>query len=205
MLSTEPAVIAVSPRLGISDPAALTDWLRRNPEAAYSTAGAGTTSHLLGQALGRHLGVNLEHIPYRGSHQAILAVIAGDIPMVIAVAGGILPFVEKGELIAIGVSSPSPSPLLPQVAPLSHSMLPGLSFTNYQGLFAPTGTRPTITGKIAETLRTAFAAAEKRELVARLGLEPIFGTPDEFAAWLEQSSDGWKALVELSGAAKPAP
>lgn len=204
MLATEPTVVAVSPKIGVSDPQSFVDWLRRNPNAAYSTSGPGTTSHLLGAAIGRHLGLQLEHIPYRGSQQAIMAVIAGDVPMVVAVSGGIVPFVQKGELVAVGVSSADPSPLLPDARPLGRSMLSGLSFSNYQGLFAPAGTPSELIGRIADAVRTAFAAADRRELVVRLGLEPVFGTPAEFAAWLQASSKDWKTLVDLSGAAKAA-
>jgi len=204
MLTTEPTVVAVNPRIGVSDPVAFAEWLRRNPDTAYSTAGAGTTSHLLGAAIGRQFGLRLEHIPYRGSQQAIMAVIAGDVPMVVAVAGGIIPFVQKGELIAIGVSSATPNSLLPNAAPLSQSIIPSLSFSNYQGLFAPTGTPPHLTERIADIVRTAFVAPDKRELIVRLGLDPVFGTAKEFAAWLHDSDDDWKALVELSGMAKPA-
>lgn len=81
-------------------------------------------------------------------------------------------------------------------------MLSGLSFSNYQGLFAPAGTPAARIDRIAEAVRTAFAAPDKRELVVRLGLEPVFGTPEEFAAWLQASSKDWKTLVDLSGAAR---
>ncbi|MGE0153642.1 MAG: Bug family tripartite tricarboxylate transporter substrate binding protein [Reyranellaceae bacterium] len=204
MLATEPTVVAVSPKIGVGNPAAFVEWLRRNPETAYSTSGAGTSSHLLGAAIGHQLGLRLEHIPYRGSQQAIMAVIAGDVPMVVAVAGGLVPFVQKGELVAIGVSSAAPSPLLPDAPPLSQSVLPQLSFSNYQGLFAPAATPQPLIERIAATINAAFADPARRETIVRLGLEPVFGTPGEFAAWLRESSDDWKALVELSGAAKAA-
>ena len=83
-------------------------------------------------------------------------------------------------------------------------MILSLSFSNYQGLFAPAGTPPHLTERIADIVRTAFVAPDKRELIVRLGLDPVFGTAKEFAAWLRDSEDDWKALVELSGMAKPA-
>lgn len=203
MLATEATVIAVRPGIGVSDPQSFVAWLRRNPEAAYATSGPNTTSHLLGATLSRTLGLRLEHIPYRGSQHATMAVIAGDVQMLVAVAGGIIPFVQKGELVAIGVSSPTPNPLLPDAPPLSQSILPGLSFSNYQGLFAPAGTPPPAIERVAAAIAIAFAAPDRRALIARLGVEPVFGTPQEFSAWLRDSSDSWKALVELSGTAKP--
>ena len=199
LISTEPTVIAVSAKLGITDPAGFVEWLRRQPDAAYATGGHGTTSHLLGAALGKHLGLSLEHIPYRGSQQAILAGISGDVPIVVTVAGGIVPFVRSGELRAIGISSTKPNPSLPGVLPLSQTILPQARFSNYLGIFAPSGTPGEIVAKVAETLRSAIADPDLREAIERLGVDPVFGTPAEFAAFLRESSEDFRTLVDLSG------
>lgn len=199
LVATEPVILAANPSIPAKTPEEFVDWLRRNPDAAFATGGAGTTSHLLGEALSRHLGLNLRHIPYRGSQQSIMAAITGEVPMVIGVGGGMLPFLRDGKLAGIGVSDTQPSPLLPGVKPLSQTILPTVRFANYQGLFMPAATAPAVIERIATALTEAFAEAGERERIAKLGLDPVFNAPDAFSAWLRESDGDWKTLVDLSG------
>ena len=201
-LTSETTVLAVSSKLPIRNAAELVEWLRRNPNAHYATVGHGATGHLLTAALSRHLGLNLEPVPFRGPQQGIVAVIAGDIPIIASVAGALFGFISSGELTAIGVGSAVPNPSLPDVPPLSQTIAPPIRFTNYLGLFAPAGTPESVVSVVAATLKTAIANPAFRESIERLGTEPVFSTPAEFSAFLDEASEDFRTLVELSGIAR---
>lgn len=165
----------------------------------YASAGNGTLNHLLGEMLNSMAGLKLQHIPYKGVAPAMTDVIGGQVPIAFASLPSVMQHLKAGRLIALGVSSPARSPVLPAV-PAIGELVPGYSGTLWVGLFGVRGVKPEIEAQLQDAMKKVLAAPDLQEKLQAQGVELANATPVQFAALLQEDIARWARIVKESGA-----
>jgi len=199
LAATAPLVLIVNPSLPAQS---LTDFIalaKREPgKMSYGTAGIGTAPHLCMELLKSMAGIDLLHVPYKGTAPAAGDVAGGQIAAMFATALTARPMIDGGRVRALAVSGPKRVQALPNVPPVSDAV-PGYAAIQWYGLLAPAGTPPTIIARLnAEALR-ALKTAEMRERLALDGAEPQGSTPEEFGALIRSELDKWTRVTRAAG------
>jgi len=198
LLVTGPNALAVNPRLlpggGVAELIAL---LRASPPGSvnYASAGAGSSAHFSMELFKSVTGLDLTHIPYRGAGPMAQAVIAGDAPVIIANLVNIQPFIARGELRLLAVTSLQRWPALPDVPTLHESGLPGYETLAWNGLFGPPGLPPVVAERLLPALRRAAEQADLRERIRLIGGQLVVSDAATLAARVRDDIAKWRRLA----------
>jgi tripartite-type tricarboxylate transporter receptor subunit TctC len=166
---------------------------------SYGSAGTGTTPHLAADAFVRRAGIDLAHVPYRGSAPATTDVIAGNIPMTFVSMGPHIEFVRKGDIRVLGIATDKRVSYLPDVPTFAEQGFPGFIATTWFALFAPRGTPAAIVEQLNGYARElGVDAAAKSRLEANF-VDPAVMTAPEFAALVKADASRWEGIVRESG------
>jgi tripartite-type tricarboxylate transporter receptor subunit TctC len=166
----------------------------------FASAGNGSLNHLLGEMLNSIAGVEIQHIPYKGIAPALTDVIGGQVPMAFASLPSVLGQLKSGRLLALGVSSPQRSPMLPGV-PAIGEKLPGYSGMLWVGLFAPRGVAVEVERKLQDAMARVLVDGQTRTALSAQGVELAADTtPRQLAAVLQEDVSRWARIVKLYGA-----
>jgi len=175
-------------------------WCKANPEAAnFGSPAAGSVPHFIGVLLGRSAGIELKHVPYRGSQPAIQDLLGGQVQAVSAPVGEFIQQVAAGKIRLLGVSGAQRSRFEPNVPTYVEQGLKDMAFSEWFGFFAPGGTPPAVVQRANSALRAALASQDVIDGVAVMGLEVASSTPEELAALLKASYDRWGPIVKQIG------
>lgn len=176
--------------------AALLSQARANPgKVAYGTAGVGSTHHLAGELLASMSKTDLLHVPYRGDSASLTALLAGDVPMIIAPPTAVLGNIKGGRLRAIAATGPTRWPGLPDVPTVAEQGVAGYDVRSWAGLMAPAGTpRPVIDRLNAELLK-ALTVPSVRSRLEDMGGEARGSTPEEMRAMVAAEAQKWSQVV----------
>ena len=199
-LADAPSILAVHPSLPVKSVKELIALARAKPgQVNYASAGSGTSTHLAA-VLFEHLGhIKMVHVPFKGGGPAIVALLAGEVPVTFGTAASVSPQTKAGRLRALAVTSGKRSAVLPDLPTVAESGLPGYEMLNWLGLFAPAGTPRAIVDRLsAESLRIVGTP----EVVARFhaqGAEPSPLASDAFAAFVRTEIEKWAKVVAATG------
>jgi tripartite-type tricarboxylate transporter receptor subunit TctC len=166
---------------------------------SYASAGNGTLQHLGMEMLKRAAGIDLVHVPYKGSGPAITDVMAGHIDITFEAASGTLAHVRAGKLRAIAVAMPGRIGTLPDVPTFTEAGLPGFVVAGFTGLLAPANTPAGVIEKLNAAYTQALDAPAVRQRMADMGLEPRPTTPDAFRAFLQEQIPVNAAILKDAG------
>jgi len=165
----------------------------------FASAGAGTVIHLAGELFKLKSGVQMTHVPYKGSGPAMMDLIGGQVQVMFANMPGTLQHVKVGRLKVLGVTSSKRSPLLPDVPTIAESGIDGYEAQTWFGVFAPAGTPKDIVAKLNAEFNKALSAPELTEHLRLEGAEAIGGTPEEFRTFVRGEIDRWAPVVKAAG------
>jgi tripartite-type tricarboxylate transporter receptor subunit TctC len=200
LIGAVPNVLVVNPAFPAKTLAEFLKLVKAEPgKYQYASAGNGTLNHLLGEMLNSMAGVKLQHIPYKGVAPAMTDVMGGQVPMAFASLPSVLQHLKAGRLIAIGVSSPNRSPVLPDV-PTIGEQVPGYSGTLWVGLFGVRGVSADVEAKLMDAMKKVLAASDTQEKLQAQGVELASATPAQFAVLLQEDIARWARIVKESGA-----
>jgi tripartite-type tricarboxylate transporter receptor subunit TctC len=184
----------------VRDVASFIAWARANPDkAAFGSPAAGSSPHFMGELLIASAGLQLRHVPYRGSTPAIQDLIGGHIASTITPIGDYLPHVAGGVLRVIAVADRERSAFLPNVATFGEQGHPKVVARDTFGCFLPRGTAPTLAAQIAGLIAEAVKVPATRDTLRAVGQEPLSMSPPDYAAYLEQARRNWEPIVKASG------
>jgi tripartite-type tricarboxylate transporter receptor subunit TctC len=170
-------------------------YARKNPgKLNFASSGNGTVVHLTTEYFKAQAGLYLVHIPYRGTALAIPDLVSGKIDVLFDSLPSGLPHVKEGRLRALGITSLKRSPLLPDLPPISETV-PGFESVTWFGLYAPKGLSPELVTRLNTAVNQALQDADVKERLARLGIEPVGGTPQQFSAMTEADRAKWKKII----------
>jgi len=171
------------------------DYARKNPgRLNYASSGNGTISNLSTEVFKQQSGTFLVHIPYRGTGLAMPDLISGKVDLLIDSLISGMPHVRDGRVRALAVTSPKRTSLAPEL-PTVAEVLPGYESVNWFGVYGPRGLPADIVAKVNQAVNAALTSAEVKDRFARLGAEPVGGTPEAFAAVVRAETAKWKKLA----------
>jgi tripartite-type tricarboxylate transporter receptor subunit TctC len=200
LLSQQPNVFLVHPSVPVRNVKELITYAKSKPgQLNYASSGTGGSQHLAGELLKSMAGIDITHVPYKGSPPALVDVIAGRVPLMSSTMPPALPQIKSGKVRAIAVTSAKRSPALPDVPTVAESGLPGYEAIAWQGLVAPAGTpKPVISRLNAEFVN----ALKQPEIVAKLneqGFETVASTPEWFAQYTRTEIAKWSKVIKGAG------
>jgi len=172
-------------------------WAKANPgKANFASGGPGSATHLNGELLNAVAGIDLLHVPYKGSAPAVTDLIGGQTHLLIDAGTVLLPQVKGGRLKALAVTGPRRDPNLPDVPTVAEQGLPGLEAVGFQGLVAPAGVPREVIDRLSTELRKLLATADVKARFAGAGSEVQPRAAAEFAAYVKGESERWSALIK---------
>jgi tripartite-type tricarboxylate transporter receptor subunit TctC len=158
---------------------------------------ANQIGRMTAELLKARAGMDLRYVPYNSMEQALIDVVNGQVTMTVGSAP-VLPFVESGQIKALGISSPENGALLPDVPPIAND-LPGFEVRSWLGFLAPAGTPESVTAKLHEMFANALADETLQQRMTSLGTDPWLAGPDEFTATMVEDLKLWREFVEVAG------
>ncbi len=192
-----PSVLLVTPSLPVKTVAELIAYARAHPgQLNYATSGNGTIVHLNTAAFAAQAGIEMTHVPYKGTALAIPDLAAGQVQVLFDSLPTGMPHVKSGRLRALAVTSAQRSSLAPELPTLAESGLPGFSSVTWFGVYLPAGASPALVKRVHDAFARAIQAPEVAQSLARLGVEPARpSTPAQFAALVQADSARWASVI----------
>jgi tripartite-type tricarboxylate transporter receptor subunit TctC len=194
-------VLVVHPSLPARNVRELVELAKAEPgKIDYASSGNGSSQHLVGALFGQMAGVQLNHVPYKGSGQAMQDLVGGQVKVSFVGAPNAVPYLANGKLRALGVTTRRRSADLPDIPSIDEAGVPGYDATLWLGLLAPPGTPADIVAKLREAVAKALAPPEARKLVNSAGVDVALSTSEEFAALMRSELERWGKVVRETGA-----
>jgi tripartite-type tricarboxylate transporter receptor subunit TctC len=166
----------------------------------YASAGAGSSSHLAVELFKQMAGVDLVHVPYKGTGPLITDLIAGQVSVTIASIVPLLPQVRAGKLRGLAVTGRARSGALPELPTIAEAGVPGYDVTNWFGVLAPARTPKAIVTRVNAELNRSLQTPEVKAALSAQGADAAGGTPEAFAAMIRADLPKWEKVVKASGA-----
>jgi tripartite-type tricarboxylate transporter receptor subunit TctC len=192
-----PLVVSVHPSLPVKTMAELVTYAKANPgKVSWGSQGFGVAPHLLIELFKLETGVNVVHVPYRGTAPMLSAVLAGEVQVVADPMTTSLVHIEADKLRAIAIAGAERTPKLPNVPTVVEAGFPKLQSPFWLGVVAPAGTPQPVIDKLNKAFRESMAPPETRALLAKLGADIKIGTPQAFGDMLAKELALWTGVVK---------
>ena len=200
LIATQFNVLVVNPAspdmAGITTVAQLLALARAKPgQLAYTSAGQGSLGHLTTARLAQTAGAQMLHVPYRGAQPAMLDVLSGQVPVMLADSTTALPHLRAGKLRALAVTSAQRVKDLPDVPTLVEQGWPGMVATPWSGLAATPGLAPAVQARLSDALKAAIATPAVQEKIQAMGMTPHYMNPSEFAALADSDFEVYGRVI----------
>jgi tripartite-type tricarboxylate transporter receptor subunit TctC len=201
MIATFPSAIVLHPSLPARSVKELIGLARSQPgQLNFGSAGNGSPNHLALELFNTMARVKMTHVPYKGTGQMVIDLVAGQLQLASMGFPAALQNVKAGKLRVIAVTSASRSPLLPDVPTVAETGLPGFDVTSWYGVFGPAALASEITSKLNAEIGTIIVAGDVKERLGTLGAQPSKLSPDEFGRYVKAEVARWSKVVKESGA-----
>jgi tripartite-type tricarboxylate transporter receptor subunit TctC len=201
LLGREPGVLVVHPSLPANSIAELVALAKKEPgKLNYASSGNGSGQHLFMAMFASMSGIQIVHVPYKGSGQAINDLLAGTVPMAMPGAAAMVKHIRAGKLRALATTGRARAAQLPEVPTLAESGFPGYEAYVWMGLLAPKGTPRPIVELLQREAKAALATPEVAGYMNEAGIESVGGTPEQMEAFLREERDRWARIVKETGA-----
>lgn len=189
-------MLVVHPSIGIQSLTDLVATAKARPGAlTFASAGNASPGHVCGELLKMGAGIDLTHVPYKGAAPSMNAALAGEVSMFCGPVPVGLPHVKAGKLRALGVTGTKPSPLAPELAPLS-ATYPGVVLSNWYAVFAPPRTPAAVVRFLQDELEKVYADASVRERLSSIGLDPVWMPAPQLAQAIDADGERWARVIK---------
>lgn len=191
-----PLLVAVHPSLGVRSVKELVALARAKPGAIdFATGGVGSSPHMSVELFKSQFRLNMTAVHYKGDSAAAADLQSGQVPLMFASIVGLLPHVKAGRLRGLAVTGPRRSGVAPEFPTIAESGLKGYEVITWFGLLAPAGTPPEIINRLHQETVQALGVASVKEQVAKLGMDVVGSTPEQFAVFLKEENVRWGKVV----------
>ena len=203
-LASSANVLIAAPDVPANTVPELIAWLKTQPAGStnYASAGAGTSMHLAGELFNSLTGLKTTHIPYKGSPEAVSAVVKNEVAIMFPNAPNAVPLAKSGKLKLLAVTSPKRLAWLPDVPTVAESGLPGFDVVAWFGFVAPAGVPADIVARLNAESQKALAMPAVRESLAKQGFDVMGGSAQEFGQFMRAEIDKWTRVVNGAGLPK---
>jgi tripartite-type tricarboxylate transporter receptor subunit TctC len=200
-IATGPYVLVVHPSLGVKTVKELIARAKKEPgKIDFASSGNGSAQHLVTELFMYTAGIKLNHVPYKGSGPAQQDLMSGIVKVSFVGTPIAIPHMKSGRLLALGVSTATRSPEMPEVPTIAEAGVPGYEATVWIGMLAPAGTPREIVARLNGEIAKLVRTEEMKKLLVPTGMEPNPDTPEQFGAYLKGDYDKWGKVVRESGA-----
>ena len=198
MLAAGSFALATHPSLPVRSVKELAAFAKKQPDAV-NVATAGATIRLAAKMFDNMAGTRMTEVTYKGTPQAITAVISGEAPVSFPATSAVIPHARSGKLRALAVTTPQRSHMAPDIPTIAESGFPGYDVTTWYGLMFPAGTPKEIIGRMHGAAASALAHPAVKERFATTDLEPKTSAPEEFGAYIRGEIAKWAKVIKASG------
>ena len=200
LVAASPLMLVVHPSLPVKSVKELIALGKAKPgQIPFASSGNGTILHLAAETFKTMGGIDLIHVPYKGSAQAVQALLAGEVAVTFSTMPPALANVKAGRLRALGVTTPKRNAAAPEVPTVAESGLKGFDVVLYSGVLGPAGLPAAVVGKLNAEFIKAVNAAEVKTVYASLGVDAITDTPAEFAAFVKSEDAKLGKVIRAAG------
>ena len=197
LVGTSPNILVINPALPVKNVAELAALAKSKPgKLTYASSGPGSLQQIAAELFKSMAGVDIVHVPYKGSGQAVIDLVAGQVDMNFDSIPAVIQQVKSGKLRAIAVTAAKRASAFPEIPAIAESGYAGYDLTTWWGLFAPAGTPAEIVNKVHRDTLAALHNAELKQRFANLSVDPGGGTPREFADYVRQEIAKYDKLVK---------
>ncbi len=201
LVAYSPLLLVAHPSLPVKNAKDLIALAKsRRGQINYASGGSGTGTHLSAELFKSMAGVDILHVPYKGSGPAVIAVLSGEASILFTPVAAVVAQAKSGRLRALGVTGASRLGALPEVPTIAEAGLPGYESSLRFGVLVPAATPQNIIGTLHQAINRSMSTSEVREQLASDGAEPLVSTPDEFRLLIQNEMKKWAAVVKASGA-----
>lgn len=198
-IAVSPLVIGVNPSLGPKSLQELVVMAKSNPgKLTFGSAGTGSTQHLSVELLKVTTGVDMMHIPYKGSPAALSDLVGGTISLMSDNAITMLPMFQAGRLVPLAVGTPKRISSLPDVPTVAEAGYPGFEAVGWYGLVAPSGTDKAVVDRVNAIVREAMTKPDFVAALQKQGMEPRASSPAEFRAYIQREKEKWATVIKAA-------
>lgn len=197
LIARVPLVLLVPPALGVRDVKGLLDLLRREPgRHAFASSGVGAPLHLAGELFRQLAGVDVTHVPYRGSSPALTDLVAGRVTFMFDALPPAVPFIADGRLVALGVGTTERARARPEIPTMQEAGVEGFEAYTWAAFYAPAGTPAPIVARLHEEVAKAARQSDVAERMQQLGYELVVSTPAELAEFQRRERAKWAEVIK---------
>ena len=197
MIGSVPIILVASSDQGIHTLKDLIAVAKSKPKAiTFASSGNGTAPHLSGELFANMAGVDILHIPYKGSSSAVTDLLAGRVNIMFAPASTVLPHIQSGKLVGLGVASAAPIPSAPTLPTLSSQGLTGFESSVWFGLVAPVGVPASVISTMSRAVNEALANKEVLEQLNQQGIVAVDSNPDDFSRYIRKETEKWTRVIK---------
>jgi len=201
LIARLPNLLVVNPEIPATSVRELVTLMKANPgKYTFASSGNGTSQHLSGELFKSIAGVEMQHIPYKGSPPALQDVVGGQVSMTFDNITTALPLAKAGKLRPLAVTTARRSDVAPEIPTMAEAGLAGYEIGSWQGVFAPAGTPPAVVNRLNAEIVRILRMPEIRDKLLALGAEPVGNSPEEFSAMVRSEVVKWAEVVKRSGA-----
>lgn len=204
LVATVPSILVVNPSLGVNNVRELIALAKSKPDQLFfGSVGVGSPPHLAGELFKVLADIKMTHVPYAGgSGQAATDLIAGRISMVFSPASTIAPHVAAGTVKALAAATAKRAGSFPDLPTIAEEGLPGFDAGIWAGLMVPAGTPRPVIDRLARAANVALQSEEVRSVLSKAGIDPLGGTPDDFARFIDSEVAKWSKVAKAAGLSK---
>jgi tripartite-type tricarboxylate transporter receptor subunit TctC len=203
LVANVPLVLVVNSALPVRSVTDLIKLAKASPDRlSYASGGSGSAPHLFGELFKSLAGIEMIHVPYRGGSQAVTDLVAGHVQVMFADPGSVLPQMREGRIRALGVTSTTRLPVIPDIPPIAEAGVASYDAVSWQLLIAPAKTPPTITNRLHDTIKSITAQTDIKMRLTKLGLMPATSpSPEALRRFVALEVDRWGDVVRRIGIA----
>ena len=195
-----PLMLVVHPSLPVKNVQELIAYAKANPgKLSFASSGPGGAPHMSGELFKSMAGLDMIHVPYKGSTAAHSDLLAGRVSMMFDTVSAISPHVKSGALRALAVTTAKRSAAMPDVPTMAEAGMKGYETSTWGGILAPAGTPKDVVAKLNAEINKALAAQDVRQRMLDAGIEPAGGTPQQFTAFIQSEMAKWAKVAKTAG------
>jgi tripartite-type tricarboxylate transporter receptor subunit TctC len=196
MIAKAPNVMVASAQVQVKNVKELLELARLKPNTlSYASPGIGSGLHLAGELFKQQTGVDMLHVPYKGTAPALNDVLGGSIPLMFSNLPATLPHIRSGKLVALGITDSVRSSVAPDLPTLQEQGVKGVVVTSWYGLLASSGTPAEVTSQLAKDAVWIFTQPPIKDQLKAQGLSEVLQKPDEFASYIAQETLTWAKII----------
>ena len=200
MVATVPTMLVVNPKLAVTTVAELIAMAKANPgKLNFASTGSGASPHLSGELFKLMAGVDIKHVPYKGSAPAVTDLIGGQVDLMFEQIPGAMPFVQTGQLRVLAMGSAQRVGAYPNIPTISESGLPGFEMVAWFGVLAPAQTPAEVIKRLNAEITQIMRTQEVKDKLVSIGAEPQASSTAEFANTIATEIPKWRTLIEKLG------